>query len=238
MRQAHIHCESVNKDVIIVGDPARVQLIATMLESPIELAHNREYLSISGVYKNSPVTVISTGMGAPSTLICIEELILCGAKNIIRVGSAGAYQAHINLGELIIVEGAVRDEGGSKAYIEPCYPAVSDLELTFSIIEQAKKMNYKYHQGIIRSNDSFYTDKENSICAYWNTKNILAADMETSALLTLARLRGIKASSILNNVVLYQDNVQQSILNFSESETLTKEGEIRSIILALETFSL
>ncbi|MGL4388172.1 MAG: nucleoside phosphorylase [Brevinema sp.] len=237
MKQAHIHCETVSESVILVGDPARVNHVRVHLNDSQEIAYNREFTSISGYYKNAPITVISTGIGAPSTLICIEELVLCGAKRLIRVGSAGAYQENILIGDLILVEGAVRHDGGSTAYIETSYPAISSIELTYQMLTIANKQNISYHSGIIRSHDSFYTDQEEEICAFWQKKGILAADMETAALLTLARLRGIKATAVLNNVVKYQQDTKDAILNFSESEQLAIKGEEKSILLALETLA-
>ncbi|MGL4367631.1 MAG: nucleoside phosphorylase [Brevinemataceae bacterium] len=237
MKQAHIHCEAVSEHVILVGDPARVRRISEFLDNSVQLAYNREYLSVQGIYKSTPITVISTGIGAPSALICIEELIWCGAKNMIRVGSTGTYQPNIKLGELIIVEGAVRQDGGSQAYIDSSYPAVSDFELVAKIKNIAQQKKYQYYCGLIRSHDSFYTDQEDTICSFWSSKGILGADMETSALLTLARLRGVRAASILNNVVEYQADLNNSILDFSVSESRTKQGELDSITLALETLA-
>ncbi|OON98922.1 MAG: hypothetical protein ATN35_02885 [Epulopiscium sp. Nele67-Bin004] len=231
--QPHIHCSSVSKHVVLVGDPARVNKFRKFMTDVKELAQNREYYSIQGIYKNTPITVMSTGMGAPSMLICIEELAQCGAENIIRVGSMGAYQKYIKLGDIVIVEGAVRDDGGSKAYIEPSYPAVSD----FSLVQKAIQLSANHHLGIIRSHDSFYTDKEDEICDFWHKRGILGADMETSALLTLCRLKKIKALSILNNVVEYKSDLQDSILEFSQAESLTAEGESKCIQLSLDILS-
>ncbi len=225
--QPHIHCSTVNANVVLVGDPARVNKFRPFMQDVAELANNREYYSIQGSYKNTPITIMSTGMGAPSMLICIEELAQCGAKNIIRVGSMGAYQERIKLGDTVIVEGAVRDDGGSKAYIEPSYPAISD----FSLVQKAVNLSPSSHLGIIRSHDSFYTDKEDEICEFWHKKGILGADMETSALLTLSRLKQIKALSILNNVVEYKSDLQDSILDFSQAESLTASGESKCIQL-------
>ena len=98
------------------GD-ARVDTISSLMTETKEWAFNREYKSVIGMYNGKRILAMSTGIGAPSAAIGIEELNNVGVKKIIRVGSAGAMQANINLGELIIAEGVVRDDGLSKMYV-------------------------------------------------------------------------------------------------------------------------
>lgn len=95
----------VSEKVIVCGEPDRVDRIATLLDNSEQLANNREYRVVSGDYQGQKITVCSTGIGAPSAIIALEELAMCGAKYLIRVGSAGALQSHIQLGELIVAEG-------------------------------------------------------------------------------------------------------------------------------------
>lgn len=127
--QPHIHVAQVAPRVVVCGEPNRANRIASLLNNAELVAENREYRLFSGEFEEQPITVCSTGIGAPSMIIAVEELARSGAKAIVRVGSAGAMQSEIGLGELILVEGAVRDEGGSKAYIGAAYPAYSSFEL-------------------------------------------------------------------------------------------------------------
>lgn len=186
---------------ILPGDPARVDRIAKFLESPRELAFNREYKSVRGSYKGVPILALSTGIGGPSTGIAVEELARMGVKAAIRIGSCGALQKNIHLGDLILVQGAVRDEGTSKTYLDPIYPAVPDYELLTACVEAAREKKFSAHVGLARSHDSFYTDREDEIDAYWSGQGILGSDMETAALFVIGRLRGMKTASILNTVV-------------------------------------
>ncbi len=226
-KQAHIALSSdqVSSRVIVCGEPDRVNRIAALLENPIALADNREFRSMQGQYQGETITVCSTGVGAPSAIIAMEELALCGAKYVVRVGSAGALQNGIDLGELIIAEGAVRDEGGSRAYVEPTFPAFADRGLLNGLADYCQQSKVKSHFGVVRSHDSFYRDDEEDICAKWHAKGVLGADMETSALYTVGRLRGIKVASILNNVVLYQQDVQEGVNQYVNSETVMMQGE-------------
>ena len=214
--------------ILVCGEPDRVNRIAErFLTNSVLIAENREYRIINGDYQGNPVTLCSTGMGAPSMIIALEELKRCGAEYIIRVGSAGALQSNIGLGELIVAEGAVRDDGGSKAYIPSEFPAIADHQLVHLLKTDLSQQNINYHSGIVRSHDSFYTDDEDSICEYWHKKGVLGADMETSALLTVGRLRQLKTAAILNNVVLYQQNVSEGISAYvNEAEDMIKGEQL------------
>lgn len=236
-KQPHICVDEtqVSKKVIVCGEPDRVNRIATLMTDAELISENREYRLINGYYQGQRITICSTGIGAPSMIIAIEELKVCGAEYIIRVGSAGALQTDIGLGDLILVEAAVRDEGGSKAYIANEYPAASDIETVVSLKRNLTNLGHKFHCGIIRSNDSFYTDEEDSICNYWSKKGVLGADMETSALLTVGRLRGLKVASLLNNVVLYQQDVKEGINGYVDTNTSMMNGEVAAFKAALNT---
>ncbi len=219
---------------ILPGDPARVDRIAKFLEFPRELAFNREYKSVGGSYKGVPILALSTGIGGPSTGIAVEELARMGVKAAIRIGSCGALQKNIHLGDLILVQGAVRDEGTSKTYLDPIYPAVPDYELLAACVEAAREKKFSAHVGLARSHDSFYTDREDEIDAYWSGQGILGADMETAALFVIGRLRGMKTASILNTVVEYEENLEENINSYSDGASLTMRGEEHEILTALE----
>ena len=114
---------------IIMGDPARVDTIAKLFDDGKPWAYNREYKSFLGTYRGKRILAMSTGIGAPSAGIGVEELHNVGVKKVIRVGSAGAMQTDIALGQLVIAEGIVRDDGLSKKYVPEIYPAVPSYRL-------------------------------------------------------------------------------------------------------------
>ncbi|MBE3670338.1 uridine phosphorylase [Vibrio navarrensis] len=220
--------------VIVCGEPNRANRIAGLLDNAELIAENREYRLFNGKYQGQAITVCSTGIGAPSMIIAVEELKQCGAKYIIRVGSAGAMQPNIALGELIVAEGAVRDEGGSKAYIRAAYPAYASFNLLKGLDGYLQMQAVPYHMGVVRSHDSFYTDDEDALCQYWNQKGILGADMETSALFTVGRLRGLQVASVLNNVVRYQQDVKEGVNQYVNDDDAMMAGEKRASLAALE----
>ncbi|MDX1300849.1 nucleoside phosphorylase [Photobacterium sp.] len=239
-KQPHINTTAgqIAKHVIVCGEPDRVNRIAAFLDNAELIADNREYRVINGFYHNQMVTVCSTGIGAPSAIIALEELNNCGAKFIVRVGSAGALQADIGLGDLIIAEAAVRDEGGSKAYVDAQFPAYASHRLVAGLEASIVQQAYPAHSGMVRSHDSFYTDDEDKICQYWSEKGVLGADMETSALFTVGKLRGLQVAAVLNNVVLYQQDVKDGVNQYISADEVMLKGERAGIKAALHALSL
>lgn len=219
---------------ILPGDPARVDRIGEQLEDVQELAFNREYKSIRGTYKGLPVLAVSTGIGGSSMGIAVEELTRMGVTHLIRIGSCGALQKNIRLGDLILVQGAVRDEGASKTYLDPIYPAVPDFDLLCACAAAAKEEGIPAHVGLARSHDSFYTDREDEIDAFWSGKGVLGADMETAALFVIGRLRGVHTASILNTVVEYEDSLEDNINSYTDGASKMMQGEHNEIHTALE----
>ena len=240
MKQPHI-CLDESLGIfyaVLPGDPARIDRIASLLEHPEELTYNREFRSLRGTYKGVNILAISTGIGGCSAGIAVEELHNIGVKAMIRTGSCGALQKNIGLGELIIVSGAVRDDGASKAYVPECFPAYADIELLSCVINAAEKNGVHYHEGLAHSHESFYHDDADAVSAFWSSRGVLGADMESAALYTISRLRGVKAASILNNVVLYGQDTSDGIGSYVDGADKTTEGEKNELLVALEAFIL
>lgn len=239
MVQPHIQLdESLHiQYAILPGDPARVSRIAQQLEETQELGFNREYRALRGTYRGVPVLAMSTGMGGASMAIAVEELRNIGITHIIRIGSCGALQEGIGLGDLILVNGAVRDDGASRTYAPDTYPAVADPVLLTACVRSAKDKGFSYHVGLCRSHDSFYIDNVDEVNDAWSHRGILGSDMETAALFTVARLRGLKAASILNNVVIWGEDTSSSIGSYADGASLTAKGEKDEITVALEAFA-
>lgn len=231
-KQPHIQLDETQclTDVIIVGDPERLDSLSYLLKDVSFLTQNREYRSIRGSYNGKTILALSTGIGAPSTTIAIEELYNIGAKRIIRVGSAGAYQKNIALGQLIIAEGVVRSDGLTSQYVPKEYPATPD----FNLMSLARLYAPKAHYGLVRSHDGFYMDDNLKTEKYWSNKGILGADMESGSLFTIGRLRGLQTLSILNNVVLWGDDLSSGVNSLVNEAEVVKNGEIKSLKLALD----
>ena len=222
---------------ILPGDPARVERIAEQLEDVEELEFNREYKSIAGTYRGIRMLAVSTGIGGPSTGIAVEELARIGVTHAIRIGSCGALQPECTLGDLILVTGAIRDDGTSAAYVEAQYPAIPDFDLLSACRESAVAENIPYHLGICRSHSCLYGDRNPELYSYWAGKRAIASDMETAVLFVLGSLRGVRTASILNVVAASQSSVAEDIGKYAAKEAIPMSGEEREILTALEAFT-
>ena len=109
-----------------------------------------------------------------------------------------------------------------------------DYRLINHCVEVAEEKDYRHHTGIILSHESFYYDEDGEDCEKWSRKGVLATDFETAALYTVGRIRKVHTASILNNVVVWGQNTEESIGSYQGGEDLTAIGEQREIEVALE----
>lgn len=194
---------------LLPGDPGRVQGIAQCLDSPQPLTAHREYTSWLAEAAGQKVLVCSTGMGGPSVAICLEELARLGVKNFIRVGTTGAIQPQIELGDIIVNNAAVRFEGTSTHYAPINFPAVASLRLTNALANAARGLKAPCHVGISVSSDTFWPGQEryDSFSSYvcnamrgtlkeWQALGALNYEMETAALFVVAQALGLQAASV------------------------------------------
>jgi len=182
--------------VLLPGDPKRTEKIATYFDVARKVADYRGYVTYSGKVGEIPISTSSTGIGCPSAAIVVEELIKIGAKNLIRVGTTGALQPEIGIGDIIIATGAVRADGTTNAYVPIGYPAVADFQIIKALIEAAEGLKKRFHLGIVVSSDAFYVENKDFIRLY-NEANVLSVEMEASALFTIANLKRLHAGAIL-----------------------------------------
>ena len=239
MRMPHINLDENTgcERAILPGDPKRAERIAEHMEDVVDLGMNREYRALKGLYKGVPVLSMSTGMGGPSTAIAVEELKKLGYSRLIRIGSAGALKPGFGIGDLVIVTGAIRDDGTSATYVEPQYPAVPDFTLTCALKIKASELGFRHQLGIVRSHDALYSDRNPELYSKWSSTPALASDMETATLLTVASLRDIQAASILNIVALHKSDIAKSIGKYASGADESMSGETKEIILALEALA-
>ncbi|WP_440897635.1 nucleoside phosphorylase [Amphibacillus sp. Q70] len=193
---------------LIVGDPGRVLLISEDWEDKEEVVNNREYLLITGTYKGRAVSVCSTGIGVGSTEIAVTELIENGAKQIVRCGGCGAWDANINPGDIILNSGMARSTGMLSAYVPETFPAVADPLTLANIHNYLAKNNKKAHAGLGLTTETYYlgqgrAPKINSqlpvpnIVEDYNKLNILNCEMETAVLYILGSLYNIPVANCL-----------------------------------------
>jgi len=202
----------VSRYVLLPGDPGRVVKIAKLWDKSWKVAEHREYTTYSGYYRGVFISATSTGIGAPSTAIAIEELARVGANTFIRVGTTGALHRSIKVGDLIISTAAVRLDGTSKQYVMPEYPAIASLDVTLALIAAAESLGARYHVGITASTDSFYVGQERpgyrdylpsfqkGLINLLKQVNVLNFEMEAATIFTLASIYGLRAGAICATV--------------------------------------
>jgi uridine phosphorylase len=204
-KQHHIHLlpGDVGEIVFLPGDVHRAKFIADHFDSAQLVAHNRQYITYTGMYQGVRVSVTSTGIGCPALAIAMEELIMVGANTFIRIGTCGALQSHVKLGDVIIATAAVRGDGTSREYFPLEYPAVADFFVLEALIEAAKKNGENPHIGVMRAHDAFYTESKLATIDYlardkpWIDAGVLSTENESSTLFTLATVRKCRAGTIL-----------------------------------------
>jgi uridine phosphorylase len=215
--QYHIHLKKgdVGRYVILPGDPGRVPAIASFFDDAREIAFNREFRTYTGFLDGIKVSCTSTGIGCPSTAIALEELIKLGADTFIRVGTAGALQRHVKLGDICISTAAVREEGTTRQYVPLSYPAVADLDVTLALRDAARRLGVRHHCGISHCKDAFYTEgaedlpiaRENDMkWEAWHRSNVLATSMEAAALFVISSIRRVRAGEVLAIIGLTYDD--------------------------------
>ena len=197
--QPHIMCGvgDVAKYVLLPGDPKRVEKIASFFDEAHKVAEYRGYVTYSGKVDGIGISACSTGIGCPSAAIVVEELVKIGAETFIRVGTTGALQPDIEIGDIVIATAAVRADGTTISYLPVEYPAVANFEVVSALLQASRKMKKKVHMGTVLTSDAFYGENAGFIKRF-SEANVLSVEMECSGIFTLATLKGLRAGAILS----------------------------------------
>jgi len=193
--------------VLLVGDPKRVDLAETLLDEVRERHAQREYRSITGLHGGREITVLGTGIGCDNTEIAIVELLRCRRRmTILRVGSCGALQDALDLGDLVVSTGAVRLESTSLGFVEEGYPALAHHEVVLAMTSAAEELGAPYHQGLTASTAGFYgwqgrggpglEPRHPDLPTRLARLGVLNYEMEASTLLSLASVAGLRAGVV------------------------------------------
>ena len=180
--------------VLMAGDPLRAKHIAdNYLTNPVQFNKVRGMLGFTGTYNNKAVSVMGHGMGIPSIGIYSYELFnFYGVETIIRVGSAGSYDNELNLGDLVIAQGACTDSNyGAQFELPGTFAPIGNFSLLRAAAESCEKRGIHYKVGNILSSDTFYSDNPHH--DRWMKMGVLAVEMEASALYMNAARAGKRA---------------------------------------------
>ena len=229
----------VGEYVILPGDPKRCALIAKYFDEPVLVGDSREFVTYTGYLDGVKVSVTSTGIGGPSASIAMEELVKCGARTFIRVGTCGGMDINVKGGDLVIASGAIRFEGTSKEYAPIEFPAVADIEIVNALIKASKKLQFNYHVGVVQCKDSFYGQHRpetlpNSFELInkwdaWVKLGTKASEMESAALFVVASYLGVRCGSVLLAVA----NQERAKLGLENRQCHDTDSAIKTTIEAI-----
>ncbi len=225
--QFHIQCREGDAGgyCILPGDPGRCEAIAKRLENPVHVKTNREFAVWSGSLLGEKVSVVSTGIGGPSASIAMEELVNLGAHTFVRVGTCGGIELSVQSGDLVVATGAVRMEGTSREYAPMEWPAVPDFTVTQALVRACQALGKPWHAGVVQCKDSFYGQHSpgRMPVSYelerkweaWKRLGVLASEMESAALFTVAAARRVRCGSVLH--VIWNQEREAAGLDQKES---------------------
>jgi 5'-methylthioadenosine phosphorylase len=186
----------VARKAVISGDPARVAQLSTLLKRPRLVNENRGFPTYTGEYNGEDLTVACHGIGGPSVAIVVEELIMLGAKAIVRLGSCGGLLKPMKVGDIVIAIGAGYTSGTLDQYFGRKIVPKPDGELTARLVDSAKKEGAKYYTGRVFSSDAFYAEGPDALTRLAR-KGYIAIEMECATLFGLGKLRRVKTASVL-----------------------------------------
>ena len=193
--------------ILLPGDPDRIARIAERFDSVELERRHREFSSITGHYRGERMSAVSTGIGTDNVEIVLAEILaITENPTIVRVGSSGALQPGIALGDLVISTGAVRLESTTSWFVHEGYPAVASHEAVVALIEAAERLGHRYHVGTSATAAGFYGAQGRPIpqlpirypglAEEMARQGILNFEMEASAVLILAALAGRRAGVV------------------------------------------
>ena len=187
----------IAETVIMAGDPLRVKFMAeNFLDDAVQFNNVRGMLGFTGTYKGRRISLMGHGMGMPSMGIYSYELFnFYGVKTIIRVGSAGAIQQDLHLGDLVIAMGACTNSNYAAQFELPgTFAPIASFDLVSKAASTCEQLGYRYRVGNVCTSDTFYS--ENPHNEKWTAMGVLAVEMEIAALYMNAARSGNRALAI------------------------------------------
>ena len=208
-RQYHIALErgELAEYVLLVGDPGRVEKVASRFDRVDLERSNREITTATGVYQEMPISVMSTGMGTDNIEIVLAEVMeITDGATFIRIGSSGALQPEIALGDLIVSTGAVRLENTTDFYVHPGYPAIAHRDVVWALEAACRQLGFGHHVGLTATASGFYAPQGRAmrtlpvrypdLAEELRRQRVANLEMESSALFVLAGLAGLRSGTV------------------------------------------
>ncbi len=208
-RQYHIGLErgELAEYILLVGDPGRVRKVASRWDS-VELERsNREITTATGTHRGMRISCMSTGMGTDNVEIVLAEVMeITDEATFVRIGSSGALQPEIALGDLIVSTGAVRLENTTDFYVHPGFPAVAHRDVVWALEAACRELGVPHHVGLTATASGFYAPQGRAmrtlpvrypeLADELRRQRVANLEMESSALFVLAHLAGLRSGTV------------------------------------------
>lgn len=227
-RQYHIALErgDLAEYVLLVGDPGRVARVSAHWDGVELQRSNREITTATGTYRGMPISCMSTGMGTDNVEIVLAEVMeITDRPTFIRVGSSGALQPEIRIGDLIVSTGAVRLENTTDWYVMPGFPAIAHRDVVWALEAACRDLGVRYHVGLTATASGFYAPQGRAmrtlpvrypeLAEELRRSGVANLEMESSALFVLAGLAGLRSGTIC---AAYAQRVDGTFLEGAEKE--------------------
>ncbi len=220
--------QDVGKYAIVPGPKDRLEVLIKKLESPVRNFSFMEYTMYTGSYNGIKITAINGGRFSTDTSITTEVMCNAAIENIIRIGTCGALDENIKVGDLVVVDSVIRTDGVTPYYVDKDFKTIVDKLITDTLYRVAKDTGANIHRGIVWTTDALLRETREIVEAK-RKEGAIAVDMVSSTLLTIAQIYNVKAGSIL----AVSDNVITGEMGFMNP--LYYIAETKLIEIALET---
>jgi uridine phosphorylase len=227
-RQYHIALErgELAEYIILVGDPSRVPKVSSRFDEVELYRTNRELRTATGTFRGMRVSAMSTGMGPDNIeIVLAETLDITDQPTFVRIGSSGALQPGIGLGDLVVSTGAVRLENTTDYYVHPGYPAIAHRDVVWALEEACRELGYAHHLGITATAPGFFAPQGRAmrtlpvrypdLTEELRRQGVLNLEMESSALFVLAGLAGSRAGTVC---AVYSQRTDGSFIEDADKE--------------------
>ena len=220
--------QDVGKYAIVPGPKDRLDVLMKRIENPARNFSFMEYTMYTGTYQGIKVTAINGGRFSTDTSITTE--VMCNAQipNIIRIGTCGALDENIKVGDLVVADKIIRGDGVTPYYVDKDFKTAADKQISDTLEKVAKDLGATVHRGTVWTTDALLRETRELVEAK-RKEGAMAVDMVSSVLLTIAQTYNIKAGSIL----AVSDNVITGEMGFMNP--LYYMAETKLIEIALET---
>lgn len=233
MSQFHMKFEAKDlaPHVMLVGNPQRAEQVSKLLTEARLVNDYRYLLVFTGTYEDQRISVATTGMGAPSTAIVVEELCNLGARVLLRVGSAGGVSTDVDAGDIVVATGSIRDDGTSPQYLPLAFPAVPDADLLRLTIDAARETVPMTKYGVVISGDAFYRNYDDEKMRLMMQSGVKAIEMESGCVFIVGQYRSVRTSALF----AIDGSVTKNAIKPKGAESLFKTAEEQSIQIGLNT---